>query len=235
MKNGLALTLMLVVAMAVTGWAEDDDEGLTLDQVPAAVKATILKEAAGAKIGEIEKEIENGTLTYEATFVRDGKTVEIEVAPTGKLLCTEVELALGDVPAAVKATILKEANGAKIEEVEMATEGGKTFYEAEFEVGGKEVEIKVAPDGKLLGREIEDGDDDDDDDEDEENVSLDQVPAAVKATILKEAAGAKIKEIEKETKGGKTVYEAEFVVGGKEVEIEVAPDGKLLKREVDDD
>ncbi|NQT87413.1 PepSY-like domain-containing protein [bacterium] len=120
----------------------------------------------------------------------------------------------------------------------MATEGGKTFYEAEFEAGGKEVEIKVAPDGKLLGREIEDEDDDedgDDDDDDEEAVSIDQVPAAVKATILKEAAGAKIEEIEKETKGGKTVYEAEFVVGGKEVEIEVAPDGKLLKREVDDD
>ncbi len=69
----------------------------------------------------------------------------------------------------------------------------------------------------------------------EEKVTIDQVPAAVKATILKEAKGAKIKEIEKETKKGKTIYEAEFVVDGKEIEIKVAADGKLLSREVEDD
>lgn len=69
----------------------------------------------------------------------------------------------------------------------------------------------------------------------EEKVTIGQVPAAVKATILREAKGAKIEEIEKETKKGKTVYEAEFVVDGKEIEIKVAPDGKLLSREVEED
>ena len=52
---------------------------------------------------------------------------------------------------------------------------------------------------------------------DEEPVTLDQVPAAVKATILKEAAGAKITEIERETKDGKTVYEAEYLRNGREI------------------
>ncbi len=59
-------------------------------------------------------------------------------------------------------------------------------------------------------------------------VTLDQVPAAVKATILKEAAGAKVKEIERETKDGQTVYEAEFLRDGREIEIAIAPDGTLL-------
>ena len=67
----------------------------------------------------------------------------------------------------------------------------------------------------------------------EEKVTLDQVPQAVKATILKEAGGAKIKEIEKETKGERTVFEAEFVKDGKEIEIKVAPDGTLLKRKAE--
>ena len=44
----------------------------------------------------------------------------------------------------------------------------------------------------------------------EEKVTMDQVPAAVKATILKEAGDNKITEIEKETKNGKVVYEAEL-------------------------
>ena len=145
----------------------------------------------------------------------------------------EEKVTIDQVPEAVKKTILKEANGAKITEIEKETKGDKIVYEAEFVVGGKEVEIEIAPDGKLLGREVED--DDDDDDEDEEEVTIDQVPDAVRATILKEAKGAKITETEKETEGGKVVYEAEFVVDGKEIEIEVAADGKLLSREVDDD
>ena len=69
----------------------------------------------------------------------------------------------------------------------------------------------------------------------DEEVTIEQVPGAVKATILKEAAGAKITEIERETRGGKVVYEAEFVKDGKEIEITVAADGTLLSRQVDDD
>lgn len=71
-------------------------------------------------------------------------------------------------------------------------------------------------------------------DDDEEEVSLDEVPAAVKATLLKEAKGATIGEIEKGNENGKTVYEAEFKVDGKKVEIKIAEDGTVLEREVDD-
>ena len=60
--------------------------------------------------------------------------------------------------------------------------------------------------------------------DDEEEVSIDQVPAAVKATILKETANGKITEIERETEKGQTVYEVEFILDGKEIE-------KLLKGE----
>jgi len=48
----------------------------------------------------------------------------------------------------------------------------------------------------------------------ETRLSMDQLPAAVKATIQKETAGAKVEEIEKETEGGKSFYEAEFETRG---------------------
>lgn len=80
----------------------------------------------------------------------------------------------------------------------------------------------------------EDGDDEDEDEEDEVKLTPDQVPEAVMATIHKEAGTNPIKEIEKaETKNG-TVYEAEWIAGDKEIEIKVASDGTLLKREVED-
>src|SRR5581483_312249 len=72
-------------------------------------------------------------------------------------------------------------------------------------------------------------------DEKEAKVPIDQVPAAVKATIEKESQGATLKEIHKETEGGKTIYEAEIVKDGKEFQIHVAGDGTVTKRETGED
>ena len=96
----------------------------------------------------------------------------------------EEPVTLDQVPAAVKATILKETAGAKITEIERETKDGKTVYEAEYLQNGREIEIKVAPDGTLLGREVEQDDDDEDD------LRIDQVPVAARAALLKLAGGA---------------------------------------------
>ena len=65
--------------------------------------------------------------------------------------------------------------------------------------------------------------------EKEETVTLDSVPAAVRATIEKHSAGGTIKEIEREEEDGKTVYEAEVMKDGKKWEFEVGADGTLLE------
>ena len=95
----------------------------------------------------------------------------------------EKEVGINQVPPRVKATILKLAGKNKVEEIEQIT---RKCYEAEWTTKGREIEILVAPNGKVLARETEkaDGDDDDededeDDDEDEEDekeVSLGKVP-----------------------------------------------------------
>lgn len=68
-------------------------------------------------------------------------------------------------------------------------------------------------------------------DEDEhagQKVTLEQVPPAVKATIEKERKGGTVKEIEKLTTEGKTTYAADVVVDGKEQELIIAEDGKVI-------
>jgi len=77
---------------------------------------------------------------------------------------TEKKVTIDQVPELPRKTILKEAGSNKITEIEEETKDGVITYEAEWKVDGKEIEIKVAADGKLLKKEIEDGDDDDDDD-----------------------------------------------------------------------
>ncbi|KPK73067.1 MAG: hypothetical protein AMJ79_15365 [Phycisphaerae bacterium SM23_30] len=69
----------------------------------------------------------------------------------------------------------------------------------------------------------------------EQEVSLDQVPTAAKATLLKEAGEGVIQKIERELELGKVIYEAEVIIDGKKIEIEVAADGTLQSKGVDDD
>jgi hypothetical protein len=68
---------------------------------------------------------------------------------------------------------------------------------------------------------------------DADEVKLDEVPAPARAAIERETSGARIKEIERETRGGKRVYEVEFIRDNREQEIHVAEDGTVLKRKTD--
>ncbi len=72
-------------------------------------------------------------------------------------------------------------------------------------------------------------------DEGEVKVKLEECPPAVQATLKKEAEGATIKEVDKETDDGKTIYETDVTINGKEVEIKVAEDGKLISKKVEDE
>jgi uncharacterized membrane protein YkoI len=65
----------------------------------------------------------------------------------------EVKVTMDQLPAPVKTTVEKEAQGGQIGELEKATQNGKTIYEADLTVGGKKSEIHVSEDGMVLSRE----------------------------------------------------------------------------------
>lgn len=70
-----------------------------------------------------------------------------------------------------------------------------------------------------------------DDDADEQEVTLDQVPAAVRETILSRVDAASIEAIEIDRESGADVYDVETTAG---VEFMVGPDGSYLGVEADD-
>jgi uncharacterized membrane protein YkoI len=64
-----------------------------------------------------------------------------------------------------------------------------------------------------------------------QQMTLSQVPEPARATIVKLTAAGKIKKIEKTEENGKTVYDVEATVQGRDVEYDIAADGTVLTTE----
>ena len=65
-------------------------------------------------------------------------------------------------------------------------------------------------------------------------VTFQQLPAPVQATVTREIQGGTIHEIELDNKRGVVTYEVEFYLAKVKYELEVAADGTLLGRKLDD-
>jgi len=246
----VGVVVLVVVMVCVVTYADKHNKA----EIPAVVKTAIETLYPQAVIGKAKVE-EEGLKVYEVELKQDGQEFEVTVAADGTIVDIESELAVEDIPAAVAEALAKVAKGAKITEVDedvtyavvtlTKLNEPRVSYEAEVTIDGKKCEVEVAADGTILEKseckkdddeDDEDNEDnEDDEDEDEEQVSIDQVPAPVKATILSEAQNGTIKEIEQENENGQIIYDADVIINGQEVEIKVAADGTLLSKKVEDD
>jgi uncharacterized membrane protein YkoI len=74
--------------------------------------------------------------------------------------------------------------------------------------------------------------------ENKQKLTMTELPAPVQKTIQDNLGGGTITQVAKETKAGKTYYEADVQkAGGEKIEVKVAEDGKLIGvgKEEDDD
>ncbi len=210
---------------------------VTEAQVPVDALAALKRLAAGAKITEFAEEIEHGHTFYEGSWkARSGAKMDVLVTKTGALVEIEKQVGARQVPAAVRRAALKAAGRGAELAFEKKT---MVLYEVKFQKGNSRHELLVTPDGRHVEHEIEkvkrDEDEDEDEDDDDEEVSIGEVPRAVKITILKHAAGGEIEEIECEDECGKFIFEVGVSIGGKEVELKVNAKGKLVSKEIEDD
>jgi hypothetical protein len=90
------LTATALVALLAQGWAAEEEK-LTVDQLPAAVKATLEASAKGPALSEFEREHKKGKVVYTAEIpgTEKGTVTEFTVAEDGTLLKTETEKADG--------------------------------------------------------------------------------------------------------------------------------------------
>lgn len=127
----------------------------------------------------------------------------------------EKRITRADLPAAVQKTVDEQAKGATIRGYNREMENGKVAYEVELTVNGHSKDVLMDAQGNVL--------------EIEEEVTLGDLPAAVREGLQKKAGKGTIAKVESLTKKGVLVaYEAQVRLGKKRSEIQVGPEGKPL-------
>jgi hypothetical protein len=242
---------VLAIAMfaAITSGKEGKEKMAELPKLAmAAIKnlfpsATVEKaEPEGISVAGFEVELKDGTEAKSAIVSSDGTVVSVESKVAAEAL-----------PKAVATAISEKIKGGKVlgaekEETYMEPQlvklaKTKTTYEAEVTADGKTYEIVVDAAGIVLEMKAKEGDKEEKegeegkeaDKDDEQVVSLDKLPDVVKAAIVTASEGGTVKKVVSEKEDGKTTYEAEIVVNGKESEIKVDADGKVLEKKAEGD
>jgi uncharacterized membrane protein YkoI len=126
------------------------------------------------------------------------------------------KLEVRDLPPAVQKAVQTEMKGAQVKSISKETEHGVTQYEIETLLNGKHRDFNVDTKGALLTVE--------------EETTIDSIPAAARAAILKKVANGKLGMVELFKKGGEIMYEAAYTgKDGRKHEVLVRADGTATK------
>jgi len=123
----------LFVALAVILTTSSFGQKTSKDNVPQSVQDALKKSFPTAQVEKWEKENQN----FEAEFDFNKEEMSALFSPEGKLIETEVDIAIGDLPTPIVNYVSKNLSGKKIKEASKITNSaGNVSFEAE--VGGKD-------------------------------------------------------------------------------------------------
>jgi uncharacterized membrane protein YkoI len=131
-------------------------EKVSPDKLPKAVADAIKARFPKGEITSAEKELEDGKVVYDIELKSEGKKYEMDIKEDGTVIEIEKEVALKDVPEAVKKAVAEKHAKSTIKEVMEVNkvEGKKEtpiHYEITIETEDKKsMEIVVSLDGKSV-------------------------------------------------------------------------------------
>lgn len=141
----------ILLALSRITSAQESETKVKPKNLPPAVQKTVQEQSQGAKVRGLAKEVEKGKTFYELEFMVEGHTKDMLIAPDGKVVAIEEEIALSAVSAAVKAELEKQTGKGHISKLETITKNGTLeYYEARIKTGVKSREVKVNPEGKVI-------------------------------------------------------------------------------------
>ncbi len=126
-----------------------------------------------------------------------------------------------EVPAAVKATILKEAGKGKIIELVRANEDSRLLYDATVSVEDREYAIRTDNDGSLIRVEYKGQA------EEERELTVEELPEVIRETLKKHARGGAVEQIHKQ----QPVFTFVATVDGRKFHFTTDAAGRLIKKE----
>ncbi len=154
-----------LVSVSVDGFAKD----ISFDEVPEAIQKIALNEIGDVPIRDVDREKEDGETVYDIEAKDDRIDIELEIAADGTLREKNVteEIDFSELPIPVQDTVRQQVGALKINDVERKTRLGMsivgnslqtetTYYDVEAEEFGVEIDLEIAPDGRLLEIDISD-------------------------------------------------------------------------------
>ena len=86
------LSATLFVGCSHNNQKEEENESVvTMDQVPPAARDTLRREAQGATITKIDKEMSHGKVVYETDVMINGKNWELKVDEAGNVVSKKLD------------------------------------------------------------------------------------------------------------------------------------------------
>lgn len=134
----------------------DEEEVITLDKAPEAVRAAAIKLAGDAKniTKVIKEEDDEDVVQYEVEYIEGAVKCAAIFSAAGDLMETEKSMTEAKLPAAVMAALKKDYPKATFADPQVVT---KMFYEIEVVIDGKKHEVKVDASGNIEDESKDDG------------------------------------------------------------------------------
>ena len=161
----LIFCIIACFVVSADGFAKD----ISFDEVPEAIQKIALREIGDVPISDVDREKEDGETVYDIE-AKDGRVdIELEIAADGTIRERDVteKIVFSELPIPVQDTVHRHVGTLKINDVERRTGLGMRvvgsrlqtdtiYYDVEAEEFGVEIDLEIAPDGRLLDIDISD-------------------------------------------------------------------------------
>ena len=142
----------------------EDASAYRYERLPAAVKTAVKAYAAEGDIRTINLTRYRNDTVFSVVFMRDARRDRMLVSKAGDVLKIEedvspalapavtgdVELAIGDLPPAVRDTIRRQTDQVMVDEIKMDTLGEQTVYRVSYRTNNTPVDLFVGTDGAIV-------------------------------------------------------------------------------------
>jgi uncharacterized membrane protein YkoI len=197
------------VTMAAPGWER------MLSRQPAPVQKTIRAQLGDGRLRTIDKDDDDGDITYDVEIVRQGKTRSFIVSDDGELL--SVEVFLEELPPTIQQAIKTRVGSATLSEIDKSDSDGEISYDVEIIASNKSRTFTVDGAGKLT----------------DEEVFLAELPPDIQKAIHKETGAGTLDEITRSFDSGQVLYDVDIIENGKTNTLTFDHQGALLSKQAE--
>jgi len=129
-----------------SGGEEEDEQVVTLEATPMAVRDAFARLAPATSVKKVERLTDEGAVRYEIEFLADGIEQSATFSEGGQLIELEREMPVDKLPAAVQAALSHDFPGGTLSKAESVQ---LSFYEVQVTSAGRKHDVKVYATGDI--------------------------------------------------------------------------------------